>query len=176
MPSELRKLSLTLHITSSVGWIGIVIAYLVIATAMWFSVDMLMIQTGWTILELIGWYLLVPMAISALFTGIIMSLGTSWGLFRHYWVLISLLLTCVATIILVQHMPTVSFYADYVTQIENITRDGLGGEFVHAGIGLLVLMVIQILNIYKPRGMTPYGWRKKQENRAPRSVSNRETQ
>lgn len=174
MPPTIRKLALTLHITSSVGWIGIVIAYLVIASAMRFSDDINMIQTGWTMLELIGWYVLVPIALMTLITGLLMSLGTRWGLVQHYWVLISLVLTCIATIILTQHMATVSFYADYVAQMVNIMWDGLGGEFLHAGIGLLVLMVIQILNIYKPQGMTPYGWRMKQKKLASRSASNKE--
>ena len=42
---------------------------------------------------------------------------------------------------------------------------GLPGELVHAGVGMLVLLIIQVLNMYKPRGMTPYGWRKQQERR-----------
>jgi hypothetical protein len=29
----------------------------------------------------------------------------------------------------------------------------------------VVLLVIQVLNVYKPRGMTRYGWRKQQEQR-----------
>ena len=32
--------------------------------------------------------------------------------------------------------------------------------------GLLVLLVITVLNVYKPRGLTPYGWRKQEESRA----------
>ena len=42
---------------------------------------------------------------------------------------------------------------------------GLPGEVVHAGGGLLVLLVIQVLNVYKPRGLTPYGWRKQHGQR-----------
>ncbi|MCI0645282.1 MAG: hypothetical protein L0346_10410 [Chloroflexi bacterium] len=44
-------------------------------------------------------------------------------------------------------------------------RGGLGGGLFHAGVGLLVLLVIQVLNVYKPPGLTPYGWRKQQEER-----------
>jgi hypothetical protein len=42
---------------------------------------------------------------------------------------------------------------------------GLSGELLHAGVGLLVLLMIQALNLYKPQGMTPYGWRKQHEQR-----------
>jgi len=36
---------------------------------------------------------------------------------------------------------------------------------VHAGGGLLVLLVPMILSVYKPRGMTRYGRRKQHERR-----------
>ncbi len=49
-----------------------------------------------------------------------------------------------------------------------VLREGLRSELLHAGVGLLVLLVIQVLNVYKPRGMTPYGWRKQQEQRKVR--------
>jgi hypothetical protein len=33
------------------------------------------------------------------------------------------------------------------------------GDLLHAGGGLAILLVIATLNVYKPRGLTPYGWR-----------------
>jgi hypothetical protein len=42
----------------------------------------------------------------------------------------------------------------------------LGGDLSHAVGGLVVLLVITALNVYKPHGLTPYGWRKQQELRA----------
>ena len=36
--------------------------------------------------------------------------------------------------------------------------------FLYMG-GLIVLLVVLWLNVYKPRGLTPYGWRKQQEQR-----------
>ena len=59
-------------------------------------------------MELVGWTVLVPLAIGSLVTGVLISLTTPWGLFRHYWVLISLGLTVLATAILISHMPGVS--------------------------------------------------------------------
>jgi nicotinamidase-related amidase len=41
----------------------------------------------------------------------------------------------------------------------------LGGDLGHAVGGVLVLLVITVLNVYKPRGLTPYGWRKQEESR-----------
>jgi len=38
-------------------------------------------------------------------------------------------------------------------------------EVVHAAGGLLVLLVLTILSVYKPRGMTRYGARRQSEER-----------
>jgi hypothetical protein len=35
------------------------------------------------------------------------------------------------------------------------------------------LLVVQVLNIYKPQGVTPYGWRKQQEERRLRASAAR---
>jgi hypothetical protein len=169
MPISLRKLVLTVHITSSVGWIGTVVAYLVLVIIAMRRQDTLTLRAAWLAMEMIGYFAIVPMSLAALSTGLVVSLGTKWGLFQHYWVIISLALTLFATIILLQHMPTVSFFADMAT-LANSSDDGslqagLKGELFHAGLGLLVLLLIQTLNIYKPRGLTPYGWRKQQEQR-----------
>jgi hypothetical protein len=165
MLPRLRKFMLTVHITSSVGWIGAVIAYLGLVFAAWNSADVQTVRAAWFAMELTGWGVIVPLSLASLVTGLVQSLGTKWGLFRHYWVLISLLLTLVATVVLIQHMPTVSCYAGVASAAETASRAGLQGEFIHAGGGLLILLVIQTLNVFKPQGLTPYGWRKQQSMR-----------
>ena len=95
-----------------------------------------------------------------------MSLGTKWGLFRHYWVLISLVLTIISTVVLLLHMPTVSVLADVAQEASGADLAALGGDLFHPGIGLLILLVVTGLNVYKPRGLTRYGWRKQHEQRS----------
>ena len=140
-------------------------AYLALVVAALISQDSRTLQAVWIAMELIGWYVIVPLALAALLTGLVMALGTPWGLFRHYWVLISLVLTILATVVLLVHMQTVSDIAGRAAATPGATVGGLPGEFGHAGVGMLVLLVIQVLNMYKPRGMTPYGWRKQPERR-----------
>lgn len=163
MPARLRKFALTAHLTVSVGWIGAVVAYLALVGAAWTSHDVQTIRATWFAMDLIGWYVLVPLALSSLLTGVVMATGTRWGLFRHYWVLFSLLLTILATVVLVVHMQTVSVAASAAMESDSPSRAGLRSELLHAGGGLLLLLVITGLNVYKPRGMTPYGWRREQE-------------
>jgi hypothetical protein len=167
MRPSLRKLALATHITLSVGWIGAVVAYLVLVVAAMANRDAQVLRGAWIAMGLIGWNLIVPLALASLLTGVVMSLGTPWGVFRHYWVLTSFVLTVFATAVLLQHMQTVTFFAGMATDAADVAvgalRDGLRGELLHAGVGLLVLLVIEMLNVYKPRGMTAYGRRKASE-------------
>src|SRR5262245_57673588 len=164
MKQRLRKLALPTHVKLSIGCIVAVLTYLMLTVAAMTSADVQILRSAWISMGLMGWYLIVPLALASLLTGLVMALGTPWGLFRHYWVLISLVLTIVATLILLLHMQTVSFFARVAADTGSADigglRRGLRGELLHAGVGLLVLLVIETLNVYKPRGMTPYGLRK----------------
>jgi hypothetical protein len=162
MNPGVRKFALTAHLTLSVGWIGAVVAYLALGIAAARSQDVEIVRAAWTGMELIGWYVIVPFALTSLLTGVLMALGTKWGLFRHYWVLFSFVLTLVATIVLVLHMRDVTSLADLAQRVEGATLEALGGDLLHAGLGLVVLLVVQALNMYKPAGITRYGWRQKQ--------------
>jgi uncharacterized membrane protein len=165
MTRGLHKFALAAHLAFSVGWIGTVVAYLAFGVTAVTSRDTETVKAAWIAMELTGWYVIVPLALASLLTGIVMALGTKWGLFRHYWVLFSLALTLVATGVLLLHMPTVSSLANVAKEAEGSTLDRLGGDLLHPGVGLVVLLVIQVLNVYKPRGMTRYGWRKQHEQR-----------
>lgn len=159
-----RKLLLATHIITSVGWIGAVLAYLVLVVAAKGWSDQLL-RAAWIALGLIGWYVIVPLALAALITGIAISLFTPWGLIRHYWIVISLHLTVVAVAVLLLHMslvvtPLASIATDVaIADVRNVLRPALRGELLHAGVGLVVLLGIATLNVYKPRGLTPVATR-----------------
>src|SRR3970040_255657 len=102
MTPTLRKFTLTVHLTFSVGWIGAVVAYLALVVAAMTREDAQSLRAAWLAMELIGWYVIVPLALASLLTGFVMSLATPWGLFRHYWVLSSLALTILATVVLLR--------------------------------------------------------------------------
>jgi hypothetical protein len=72
-------------------------------------------------------------------------------------------LTVVATAVLLLHLPTVSALASVARAAGGSHPEALGGDLFHAGGGLLVLLSILGLNVHKPRGLTPYGRRKQQE-------------
>jgi hypothetical protein len=165
MKPGLRKLALSAHLTFSVGWIGTVVAYLALGLLASNSSDIADVRGAWTAMELIGWYVIVPLAVASFLTGLVMALGTKWGLFRHYWVSISFFLTLFATVVLILHMPSVSETAAIARSADLQVLKTLGGDLHHPAIGLVILLVVQVLNLYKPKGLTPYGWRKQQEER-----------
>lgn len=159
---RLRKGLLVLHIAVSVGWIGAALAFLAVAVAVaQRAATPEAEQAALLILETIGWNVLVPLSLASVATGIVQSLATPWGLIRHYWVLAKLLITVVATVVLLIFM-------------QSFGRGGAGGEaglhgggpgfssILHASGGLVVLVLALLLSVYKPRGLTGWGVRKAQ--------------
>jgi hypothetical protein len=167
MRSRLRKFALAAHLTFSVGWIGAVAGYIALDVAAATSQDAQTLRSAYLAMDLIVWYVIVPLALASLLTGLVMSLGTKWGLIRHYWVLISLLLTIIATVVLLAETQTISYFAAIAADPTTSGDDlrALGSTLVHSVGGTVVLLVILVLNVYKPQGMTRYGWRKQQEER-----------
>ena len=167
MSPGLRKFTLTVHITFSVGWIGAVAGYIALDVAAATSQDAQTLRAAYLAMELIARDIIVPLAFASLLTGLVVSLGTQWGLFRHYWVLFSLVLTILATVVLLSETRTISYFAEIAADPTSSGDDlrALGSTLVHSVGGTVVLLVIQVLNVYKPRGMTPYGWRKQHEER-----------
>jgi hypothetical protein len=134
-----------------------------------------MVRAAYLAMELTGWFVIVPLSLASLPTGLVMSLGTEWGLFRHYWVVAKLLITVLATLLLLVHMQPVGHLARVVAET-TLARGELAGLRVQlvadAGAALLALLVATVLSVYKPRGMTPYGRRKQREERSIGILSN----
>ena len=166
MTLRLRKFALTAHVTSSVGWLGAVGGFLALAVAGLTSQEAQLMRATYLAMELIGWFVIVPLSLASLPTGLVMSFGTEWGLFRHYWVVAKLLITVLATVLLLVHMQPVGHLARVVAET-TLARGELAGLRLQlvadAAAALLVLLVATVLSVYKPRGMTPYGRRKQQE-------------
>ena len=165
----LRKFALTAHIVSSVGWLGAVASVLALAVAGLTSSDAQMVRGAYLAMDLTGSFVLIPLALASLLTGLLQSLGTKWGLFRHYWVLFKLLIAVLATIVLLLYTQTLGFLAG-VAADTTLPDDELGvlrtpSVVLHAAAALLLLLVAATLSVYKPRGMTRYGKRKRYEQR-----------
>lgn len=158
-----RKLILTTHVTASVGWLGALGVFLAHALVGLFSEDDQMVRAASIAMGVAAWFVILPLSLASLTTGLIQALGTTWGLIRHYWVLFKLVLTALATIILLLKLGPISHLAEASTESAFSGADLIGlrtSVTIHAAGGLLVLMAIVVLAIYKPPGMTWYGIRK----------------
>lgn len=163
MTARVRKFALTTHVTSSVGWLGAVATFLALAVAGLISQDAQMVRGAYLSMELTTWIVIVPLSLAALMTGIVQSLGTTWGLFRHYWVVAKLALTAVATIILLVHTQPIDALAAVAADTTLASTDlrQMRIQLVaDAGAALLALLVATTLSVYKPWGMTSYGRRR----------------
>src|SRR5262245_11059948 len=119
-------------------------------------------------MELVTWFVIVPLAFASLLTGLVVSLESAWGLFRHYWVLAKLLITIIATVLLLIHTQPVGLLAALAreTALSGASVGRLQIQLVgDAVIAMLALLVNVTLSVFKPWGMTPYGLRVRQEQR-----------
>jgi len=164
MTSRLRKFALTLHITSSVGWIGAVFGSLALGVAGLASQDTQLVRAVYLAMEPLGWYVLFPLSLASLVTGLVVSLGTKWGLLRHYWVVVKLVINVIASVILLLYMQTLGYLAD-VASSGDVSGLRSPTAVVHAGGAVVLLLVATTLSVYKPRGMTRHGRRKQDERR-----------
>lgn len=163
MPPRLRKVVLTAHVVSSVGWLGAIAAYLALDVTALTSQDIPVVRAAYLAMDVTVTYAIVPLALTSVVIGVVNALGTHWGLFRHYWVLVKLLLTLFATTILLIETQTVSHLAE--TAATGTDPRDLPGTLGHSIGGIIVLLITAILSVYKPRGLTRYGWRKQQAQR-----------
>jgi uncharacterized membrane protein len=163
MPPRLRKAVLTTHVASSVGWLGAVVAYIALDVTAVTSRDVELVRAAYVAMELTVVYAIVPLALASVVVGVVNAVGTSWGLFQHYWVLVKLLLTLVATGVLLLETRTIRSLANSAAAAADPRE--LPGSLPHSVGGLLVLLLLLILSVYKPRGLTRYGWRRQQKQR-----------
>ena len=161
---RLRRGVLTVHILASVAWIGVDLCTLVLAIVGTTSGDVTTQRSALVVLGPIANLLLIPLPLLALITGIVISLGTPWKLLRHYWVVVSLVLTTIAAAaVLFELRPRLD-------QASNLARGAgdpgsavgmLGWQIVTASsIALVVLCAVTVINVYKPWGRTARGARR----------------
>lgn len=166
MSPWLRKFVLTAHVTITVDWIGAVMVFLALSVLGLTSPNSQTVRGVYLVMEPAASFVLVPLAFASLLTGVIQSLGSAWGLFRHYWVLFKLLIAVFATFVLLNYMETFAGMARIAADpTVNLALVRNPSPLIHASLALIVLLVATVLAVYKPRAVTPYGRRKRSERR-----------
>ncbi|MBA2528681.1 MAG: DUF2269 domain-containing protein [Euzebyales bacterium] len=154
-----RKLALTAHIVTSVGWLGIVVAMLVLGVTAATAADPAVIRAGFTLMDLFGSRIFPPAALASLATGIILSLGTKWGLLRYRWVVVKLVLTFAVIATGTQltgrllDQATTASAAGVRSVPGGVAAALIAGSVMH----LLLLGAATAISVYKPWGRTRRG-------------------
>ena len=150
------------HIVVSVGLLGAVAAYFALAVFGLESRDPLIVRAAYRAMEVVGWWVILPLSIITLAGGVLAAAGTNWGLLRPWWIVVKLALTVAPILVPARHMRVVSRLsylasASVLTGADNrLLRVQL---VVHPIGGLLVLLAATLLSVYKPLGVTAYGRR-----------------
>ena len=156
-----RKALLAIHLTVSIGWIGSLAAYLVFDVAVATGADAETLRSGYQAMDRIVRFTVVPFAVASFVTGVLVSVWSTWGLFRHYWVVISLVLTSFALLVLLREVGVVASLARTAAASDSAEHlRALGSTLPHSVGGTVLLLIVLVLNVYKPRGLTRYGRRR----------------
>lgn len=155
MPPRVRRIALTAHVLLSVGWFGAVAAFLALAIGGLLAKDDLAARAAYLAMDLTATTVIVPLSLAALATGLTQAMGTRWGLFRHYWILLKLLVTLVATLVLLLHLRPIETLADAAaTGAPLADLQGLRVQLVaNAAAALAALTATTALAVLKPRGL-----------------------
>lgn len=157
-----RKAALTAHVVASLGWLGAVVVFLVLALAALRSDDAMVTAAGYVAMDMSVRFAIAPLAVASLLSGVVSSLASPWGLVRHWWVLIKLALVAVATVVLLLQLEPIAALADVGMASAPVAsgkqwREAVVSLVVHAIGGLVILLAATVLAVYKPRGLTGFG-------------------
>jgi hypothetical protein len=151
LPRRAHQAALTVHILTSVGWFGIAIVVAFCGIVGSSTGDGPLAHALFRAMEISPW-LSIPFGLAAAASGVVLSLGTKYGLIRYWWVVIKIAITIavIATdavlIRVVAHDAVVSAHA---------TNPLVHGTIAH----VVVLTIATVLSVYKPRARTPRGRR-----------------
>jgi hypothetical protein len=156
-----RRFAIVCHVLASAGWAGAVAVFLALAIAGLASTDPLTLRAVYVAMNLATAWIIVPLSFASPLTGVVLGLGTRWGLFRHYWVAIKLIMTIPSTGFLLMHTGPIGAAARLAATgpLPDEAASLRLQLAVDAGAALAVLIVAACLAVYKPVGVTPLGAR-----------------
>lgn len=158
-----RKALVVLHAIAGIGWMGVDIALLVLLMTVRTTDDATLVASGLNAIRMIVPIAVPPLSLCILITGVLLGLGTPWGLLRYWWVLVKLILSSIMTVLVFTSLvPGVNQIAvlDLGATSAGAVRASLGplltGLMFPPVVSFLMLGTATILSIYKPWRRTPW--------------------
>ena len=152
-----RKVTLLAHIVSAGAWIGIDVIVAVLVGVGWFADSD---STRGAAYQALGLFVVWPMLTSALVclgSGLLLGLGSKYGLLRFWWVAVKLFLNLLlTTLILIALKPGMPEIAEYGRSVSAGQPNGLDVSqmFFPPIVSLTLLTFATTLSIFKPWGRT----------------------
>jgi hypothetical protein len=160
LPQRWRNLLLATHIVVAVGALGTDAVLLTLGVTGLASSDPDLIRAAYLAMDLL---VAAALALAALLTGVLLGLGTRWGLARHWWVLAKLVLAIVlaSAAVLVLRPSLNQAAADALAvPLAELPAAGIGQVAVRVTtapiVGVLLLTTAVVLAVYKPWGQTRF--------------------
>jgi hypothetical protein len=166
MPLRVRKIVLFLHVSTSVAWLGLSLGYLALGITAAVTDRPEVQHAMFQALGVFGDVLLLPVSLSAFITGLLLAVGTQWGLLRYKWVIVKFTLTLLAVLlILINLLDGIDAAVALVDRTPADQFANMGGgsyrDLISAGAASsLMYITCAVLSIFKPWGRTAYGKRK----------------
>lgn len=155
-----RRLVLLLHLVAALGWLGVDVVIAVLAVLGFRADDPTAVAAAYTALEMFAVPLLLVLGVTTLGSGLLIALGSGWGLLRYWWVALKLAINLVLTgLVLVLLRPRVSQAAEESERIDSTLTDRLGEvpfDLLFPGfVSGTALLAAAALGVFKPFGRIP---------------------
>nr|WP_228046729.1 hypothetical protein [Saccharopolyspora sp. HNM0983] len=145
---------MVVHILSAAVWIGLDVALAVLVGTSLLTADPELAAAGFRVLVLLAVWPLLLAGFTCLASGIVLGIGTKYGLLRYWWVALKLLINVVFTaLVLVSLRPTVLTAADQARQLAVVVDPGMLRALVFPVIvSAIGLTGAVLLSVVKPWG------------------------
>lgn len=164
-----RRAHLVIHVVASAGWLGLTAGLLALGITANTTGEPAAVEASVRAMKLFADWLLLPIAFLTLAGGLVLSLGTPWGLARHRWVWTKFWLTlATVTATALALRPGVNAAADAVSA-GHALPDG-GDVLFGPVVSLTAYVFMTVISVLKPWGLTRRGRRLRAAARRPASA------
>lgn len=160
-----RRAVMVLHAICGIGWMGVDIAVFILLMTARTTTDPALVVSGFNAIRMVVPIAVPPLSLGMLATGLLLGLGTRWGLVRYWWVLVKLVLALIMVVLVFLSL------VPGVNSIAVLSTTGVSADALRASLGsipdqllyppvvsFLMLGTAAILSIFKPWRRTP--WRR----------------
>ena len=162
LPHRARKSMVVVHVVVSVSWLALMLCLLTLGATALATDNADTLRTAYQAMEMLGDVLIIPLSLLTLVSGVVLAFGTSWGLFRYYWVSAKFWLTLAATAASIFALTARLHDAAAAVArhpVGPISAMDLGfiryNMVIVPAVALLLYLANVILSVFKPWGRRP---------------------